>query len=315
MRIAAEPALVPSETRRPRPLRAMSTRGSVQEESLLELCRAVGLEGRAADVRRLARASVRLTPGASEDDAVGACRLGGAPDLPQLFDWPTWQGCELGFLGQLNLERVAALDRAPVLPPEGLLLFFYDLEGRPSGLLPSHRGSCRVILLDGDLDRLEPDRKRSPALRGMPVELSRELMLPGAWSFQAEELDLSSNEAEAWDELRAHLAAAQGVELEESAVARLALHRLLGYHEELGREVEVDCELASVGLDAADAGIYFGSRGAHESVARAWRLLLQLSADDDLETPWDEGFDRLYLCIRDSDLRAGNLDAAWAVLR
>lgn len=291
----------------PPPIAAKPARGTVDDAALLSLCKDVRLEHRIADALRLARASVRATPGTPS----GASRLGGSPDLPRGFAWPSWQGRDLAFLGQLDLERVAAVDPAAPFPREGLLLFFYDLAGQPSGLRATDRGSCRVAYVDGPL---EPDETRAPALRSMPVELSRELMLPGAWSFHAEELELSADEIDAWDELRERLARAQGVELEESSADRFALHRLLGYQDEIGREVEFDCQLTSVGLDAGDVSVFYESRAEHEAQARTWRLLLQLSADDELGTR-REGFERLYLCIRDTDLVAGNFDAAWAILR
>ena len=298
----AEPEPWPSQP----PTPAKPARGSVDEEALLELCRDAGLAHRAEEVRRLARGSVRLTRGTPG----GASRLGGSPDLPRDFAWPAWDGRELAFLGQLDLAEVAAAAPEAPLPREGLLLAFYDLRGRPSGLHPSHRGSCRAVLVRGDLAR---DEERAQSLRELPVELSRELMLPGAWSLRGERLEFSAEEAQAWDDLRARLAAAQGIELEETAFETFAIHRLLGYQEEVGGEVEIDCELASSGLDASDFEVYHERRDEHEAAACSWGLLLQLSADDALETPAE--MDRLYLCIRDEDLRAGNLDGAWAVVR
>ena len=75
-----------------------------------------------------------------------------------------------------------------------------------------------------------------------------------------------------------------------------------------------NCQLASAGVDADDVSLYFESRADHEVEARTWRLLLQVSADDSLATP-DGSFDRLFVCIREADLRPGNLDEAWALLR
>jgi Domain of unknown function (DUF1963) len=198
------------------------------------------------------------------------------------------------------------------LPPDGLVLFFYDLERRPSGLAPAHRGGCRVLLVP---ERDVELQRRTPALRELPLELSRELMLPNAWSFAAEELDLSADELDAWEELRAALAHAQGVEPEEEITEPIALHRLLGHPEEIGREIEIDCQLASAGFDADDFTVYLEARSEHERHAHEWRLLLQLSADDSLGTSRYPDFRRLYICIREADLRGGRLDGAWAVLR
>jgi uncharacterized protein YwqG len=296
-------------------VRAVPARGSVGAEELLALCREAGLKQRAADVERRSRASIRLTRVPEEGAAAGASRLGGSPDVPPGFAWPTWEDRELAFVGQLDLAQIAAVDPDLPLPPEGRLLFFYDLDRRPAGLNPAHRGSCRVVHLDARFDGLAPDERRTPALQELALELSRELMLPGAWSFLCEELELSPEEMDAWDELRERLAGAQGVELEETSADFFALHRLLGYHEEIGREIEVECELAAAGLEADDVSVYYDKRLEHEAAARTWRLLLQLTVDDDLGIPADAGFERLYICIRDADLRSGDFGAAWAILR
>ena len=276
--------------------------GSVDEEALVALCRDVGLTHRADDVRRYARISLRLTHG----DATARSRLGGVPEVPPGFVWPSWHGRELGFLAQVDLAEAAAVDAETILPHRGLMLFFCDLAERRSGLSPTHRGSCRVLVVEGELAGAEA---HAPALRASPLELSRELMLPGGWSFQAEELDLTPEERDAWDELRDRLAGAQGVDLEETSGGRSALHRLLGYHEEIGREVEVDCAFAAAGLDAGDVAVYHTQRAALEAEARRWRLLMQVSAED------SDGFERLYVLIRDDELRAGAFDGAWALCR
>jgi len=304
----------PEPWRPPPPVPARPSTRPVDDEMLLALCGEAGLGHRAADVRRTARASLRLTQAPNDGAELGRSRLGGSPDLPPGFVWPTWSGRELGFLGQIDLAAIAAVDSETALPPEGLLLFFYDVAAGPSGLSPAHRGSCRVVLVSGRADGLEVDRRHTPVLRAFPVAVSRELMLPGAWSFAAEELELSADEMDAWDDLRDRLARAQGVELEEACPDRIALHRLLGYQDEIGREIELDCQLASAGVDAGDVGLYFESRAAQEAEARTWQLLLQVSTDDSLATP-DERFDRLFICIREPDVRAGNFDGAWALLR
>jgi uncharacterized protein YwqG len=311
---ALQSANEPEPWRAPPPVPAPPSTQLVDDDALVALCSEAGLDHRVTDVRHTARASLRLTRAVSAGIELGRSRLGGSPDVPPGFVWPIWNGRELGFLGQIDLGVVAGVDAGTSLPHAGLLLFFYDVATGPSGLSPAHRGSCRVVLVDARADELEADGRHAPALRALPVEISRERTLPGAWSFAAEELDLSADEMDLWDELRDRLAHAQGVELVEAGPDRVALHRLLGYQDEIGREVELDCQLASAGIDAGDVSLYFESRADHEAEARKWRLFLQLSADDSLATP-DVGFDRLFVCIREPDLRAGNLDEAWALLR
>jgi hypothetical protein len=299
----------PDPWRPPFPRPASPAVGFVDDDGLEELVRAARLEHRLADIRILVRVGARLTPAG---DSESGSRLGGSPDLPAGFAWPSWNGRELAFLGQFDLTELTAAGARSALPEAGLLLLFADLRGRPSGLSPRHAGSSSVVLVPSGCE-LTDDGARNPVLREMPVRLTRELQLPSAWSFLAEPLALSPEEIDAWEELRTALAGAQGVELEDADFGRIALDRLLGYQDEIGRELEIDCQLASSGLDADDELVYFESRGDHETEARRWRLLLQVTADATLRL--GDGVERLFVCIREDDLREGRLDRAWALLR
>lgn len=299
----------PDPWRPPLPRPAVAATGLVDDERLEELVRAAGLEQRLADIRSLVRAGARLTPAG---DSRSRSRLGGSPDLPAGIAWPSWNGRELAFVGQLDLAELAAEGVHGLLPEAGLLLAFADLRASPSGLSPEHAGSCSLVLVPAGSELTE-DKAHDPALREVRVRLTRELQLPSAWSFLAEPLALSSEEVDAWEELRTALAAAQGVEVEDGDFGRIALHRLLGYQDEIGRELELDCQLASSGLDADDALVYFDARGDHEAEARSWRLLLQVTADASIRLA--EGVERLFICIREDDLQAGQLDRAWALPR
>lgn len=296
------------------PLRAHPTQRALSPDDLPSLCDEVGLANRFAQVRELARTSIRLTRWEPESEVPGRSRLGGAPDLPLGFEWPAWNGKELAFLGQLDLAEVAALEAAP-LPDRGLLLFFYDVATRPSGLESSHRGSCRVVHVDEDPGHLEP-ASMGEVLSAYPLDLSLELMLPRSWSPRVEALDLEPDEMAAWDELREKLASAQGVELEELTPHWQSLHRLLGYPEELGSGTELDCQLASAGISVELAQGYLDARRDElEAAAADWRLLLQVSDDKELGVSWGEGFGRLSLWIREQDLQEPAFDGVWAILR
>ncbi|HZU19832.1 MAG TPA: DUF1963 domain-containing protein [Gaiellaceae bacterium] len=293
---------------RPEPPRAAGPATALVDEArLVELARTAGLEHRVDDVRRTARAGVRLTPAA----VPGQSRLGGTPLVPAGFEWPTWYGRELAFVAQIDLAEVAAAGVAGTLPREGLLLVFAELAATISGLAPEHAGSSRAVFVPPGVELVHD--ARSPQLREVAVEPTRELQLPSAWSYLAEPLALEPDEADAWDELRALLAQEQGVELEDAGGGPIALHRLLGYQDENGREVELDCQLASSGIDAADVMRYYELRDEHEAGARRWRLLLQVTADETIRL--GEGGERLFVCIRDDDLRAGRFDEVWALLR
>lgn len=117
---------------------------------------------------------------------LGASRLGGIPDLPLDFTWPTGpQGEALAFLGQINLQDAAGIPCETPLPERGQLYFFYDAQEQPWGYNPQSCGRWRVAYHDlrvGDL-------VRTPAPKGLPdvcrfepraVKLKPTLFLPSA---------------------------------------------------------------------------------------------------------------------------------------
>jgi len=311
------PALEPDDWFGNQLSRAEPVRHQVPVQQLLALCEDVGLPERwAVAVEELLRPSLRLTVGGPAAAEPGGSRLGGTPDLPPGLEWPRSQGQELAFLGQLDLAAVSARMPEAELPADGLLLFFYDVERRPSGLEPGHGASCRVVVA-GAGQPLKPAPAVGPPFSGRSLALSRELTLPPAHSFHLDELDLDATEFAAWAQLRERLAELQGVLLEESCPDWLILHRLLGHGEPMyGREMELDCQLVANGLDLSDGEGYADARRDElEAGAAEWRLLLQLSSDPDLGWSWSEPFGRLYFWIHAADLSAGNFDRVRTILQ
>src|SRR5262245_135660 len=91
---------------------------------------------------KLALPSVRFRTRRVPDKTVkiGQTRIGGLPDLPEGFEWPTWKPkverddkfggtwnpsspAPLGFIAQIDLAEIPHLD---TLPTRGWLCFFYD---------------------------------------------------------------------------------------------------------------------------------------------------------------------------------------------
>ena len=107
----------------------------------------------------------------------------------------------------------------------------------------------------------------------------------------------------------------KGVELEERGVGTLALHRLLGHPEERRPRMELECQLASRGIDLSEGAGDVDPRAEQlEPGASEWRLLVQLSSDDEVGFYWGDGLGRLYVWIRERDLVERDTAAAWALL-
>ena len=99
--------------------------------------------------------SIRLkTSYVDEKLPVGASKLFGAPDIFDGFEWPTievdGEEYDLSFIGQINLAETAKFDKDGILPKNGMLYFFYDLDEMPHD--PSDANACRVIYHESDDD-------------------------------------------------------------------------------------------------------------------------------------------------------------------
>jgi uncharacterized protein YwqG len=262
-------------------------------EELRQLCGELGRPEWADEAASLALRSIRLTHG----DA-GRSWLGGSPGTPTPLAWPTWKGRELAFLAQLDLAELPESD----LPRGGALLVFFALDQAPAGYSPDEAGSCRVIHVDaGPHERMV----RDGALPEIRLTATEELTLPlDPVSFEPE-----FSELETWNELRERLAGLQGIELEDITGDYHALHRMLGYPDSLADSMASEADLLARGVDV-------GLEPYTDLTAEpeGWRLLLQLSSDDDAGISLG-AFERLFVWIRDDDLRAGRFDDVWAFVR
>ena len=118
-----------------------------------------------AKLRQVARQEIKITFGQTDEPLlVGSSRIGGRPDVPSDFVWPTYEGSSydvelkcrpLSFLAQINLRDVAAWDEEHLLPTEGILSFFYELETMQWGFDPKDEGSARVFWFP-DSETLSP---------------------------------------------------------------------------------------------------------------------------------------------------------------
>ena len=91
---------------------------------------------------QVARPALRLTETKVKEATLpdGVSKLGGRPDLPPGFKWPTGRDCKAtyndphdtdrlaGFLGQINLDEIASTQAARALPPTGMLSFFASVD-------------------------------------------------------------------------------------------------------------------------------------------------------------------------------------------
>jgi len=139
------------------------------------------------------------------------------------------------------------------------------------------------------------------------VHLSAELQLPRVWSESVQALELDGSEHQGWQRLREQLAERQGVLLHDETPDFQVLHRLFGYPDERRGDMPLACELLAQGhVLGTDPPRAHPHASAVEPHAARWRLLLQLSIDDQLGWAWGGRRERLYVWIDRDDLAAGD---------
>lgn len=104
----------------------------------------LGLDGHAELLARYARVEIGLVP-----DEDGPSRIGGSPDLPPDFAWPSWprySANPIPFLIQIDLEGIEPHDKR--LPERGVLTFFASVTADVDDPLFAKRVAAHVAYFD-----------------------------------------------------------------------------------------------------------------------------------------------------------------------
>lgn len=252
--------------------------------------------------------------------AVGASKFGGRPDVPADFVWPVFETDTreddqvkerpLAFLAQFDCAQLAPLDPEGLLPKEGLLSFFYELESQCWGYDPKDAGCARVFWFEGPLAPAE-----------FPAELAEDFRLPemaaqlsgatDAPDFQdacpALEYPWTANDYRIFDQARREL----GMDYPANR------SQLLGWPDIIQNNMTLQCELISRGyyLGGSWEKIPLEERSALRTPSvRDWQLLFQLDTveNGDFELMFGD-CGRIYFYIRREDLAQRRFDRVWLI--
>jgi uncharacterized protein YwqG len=268
-----------------------------------------GLSRYAPALARLVRPAVELRTrgGAGSALAVGQSRIGGAPDLPPGFRWPTYAGKHLAFVAQIDLAEVARVMPDGPLPKRGHLWFFYAPDQERWGFDPKDAGSSVVhYQADGRLAR-----------RALPDDLPAEgRFAPCAVSLRTYDdipdgTDARNPTAGADEVTQGRYDDARNAVTSSGATS----HKLLGYPEPVQDAMELECAMVTNGVYMGDAtGTQHPRFKELDATKYDWRLLMQIDSDDAAKMMWGDA-GRLYFWIRDQDLRERRFDKAWMILQ
>lgn len=273
--------------------------------SIQELAIEFDLDRIAESLASAAKPSIYLESSPSSNDPVS--RLGGLPNLPPAFEWPSWRDQPLPFIAQIDLRE---LPHAPSigLPASGCLYLFYEGGLEAWGFTPSDKGSYQVAfapdvtlasfpLRDAPED-IDPDMFFQPA-RLQPNTLGISLpddqdQLLEEWSLSPEERERYSNLLETWRESQPP-----------------TWNRMGGYPEHIQGDSKLEAELVSHGIDCGGPeGYQEAERRGLGAGAADWELLLQIDSDENAQMMWGD-LGRVYFLIRKQDLAQRNFGAAW----
>ena len=273
-----------------------------------------------AKLRQVARQEIKITFGQTDEPLpVGSSRIGGRPDVPSDFVWPTYEGSSydvelkcrpLSFLAQINLRDVAEWDEEHLLPTEGILSFFYELETMQWGFDPKDEGSARVFWFP-DSETLTPadfpdDMEQDFILPELPINCTPQVSLPDYWCMKLPD-------EVTWDDYYACCATCDYTEAED-------VTKLLGHPNVIQNPMEEKCERVTRGYRCGNPEDYQKVPEAEKedisAKASEWRLLFQMGTveTDDYELMFgDAGY--IYFWIRREDLLNRRFDRIWLILQ
>lgn len=280
---------------------------------IAKMIRDIGFSSkRANSIEKLIKPSIRVCSLLSDDEhlKLGTSKLGGKPDLPPGFNWPVFEDSPLSFLAQLNLLDFKQYDTEGILPPEGMLYFFYNNEKQPWGFDPADRGNWLVAYSKMPYQQLSrtippPELYRNGMFKTGKLSFYLEDTLPGWEALPIQSLNLDG------EELDKYLLLAEQVNSLNDPI----IHRLLGYPQEFQGEMQLECQLVSHGLYMGDADAYNDPRvNELKPGARNWQLLFQLDSEQNLGMFWGD-VGRLYFWISQDALKTRHFEQAWLILQ
>ncbi|MGH0584866.1 YwqG family protein [Bacillus mycoides] len=95
---------------------------------------------------------VKVVPKQQEIIAIGSSKMGGVPDLPNTFEYPTYKENPLCFIAQFNLSDLQNVGMDHNLPKTGMLYFFSIENYFEEDVNPNEAG--RVLYYDIPVEQL-----------------------------------------------------------------------------------------------------------------------------------------------------------------
>jgi uncharacterized protein YwqG len=232
--------------------------------------------------------------------------LGGVPRMGQ--EWPRSPERPMAFVGALDFAELAraAPGVLPWLPEAGRLLFFYDEDEQRWGFDPEDREWSRLVFVEGG----EEAPATPPA--AIAPHPSRRVRPVRAASFAAPmDARVPALEPAEWEAYSA-LHAAHQQEIHGHEWLR---HQVGGNPDWIQDDARHEAALVAHGIRADGPEAYATDEAQRlEGEAAEWRLLWQVSSDEELGFTWGD-VGHLYVLVRADDLARRDFARAQVVLQ
>jgi uncharacterized protein YwqG len=259
-------------------------------------------------IERLAQPCLRFTSIPTDEGALplGCSKLGGFPDLPVGTSWPLHGDRPLTHMIQIDLRDLNPYQFYKILPSEGLLSFFLDLN-ETEEYDPADRGNWWLIFLPGPREKLE--RRMPPESGIIPVHFNpcrvvfHEALSPGWQEIPIRNLHLDEGQEDEYQ----HFIDCLPDETHHQVLGRP------GRIEDLQELMQLECQCISNGLAMSKPEKPIDEPRARQVAqgAQDWKLLLQLDSDEGAGMDWGDNMPSFW--IREKDLRERNFSDIWMI--
>lgn len=263
----------------------------------------------------------------TDNPPVGTSRLGGRPDVPADFVWPTWDTPDgdtvpLSFIAQINLAELPDCPDRALLPEVGVLAFYYvchfDIWDQiVSGFEKDEAGAFRVVYFES-ADALSRYEGKPDSLKAIEADFEQEFTdfffptLPLRFELcqtfpDAEHPALHGPGYSFMDDGRTNYAKLEAVLEQAGHSYRIepegfSQNLLLGHPQPIQTSVCNDMQHATAG-------------DVDNERACGWQLLLQVDSQNEIDDMCWGDTGRLYFMIQREDLLARRWDKTHMIMQ
>ena len=106
-----------------------------------------------SEVLKFVKPTIGIKAGEKTQEREATSKFGGSPDIPNGFNWPSFQGKPMAFLCQIVLEEITGYEPSHLLPKTGVLYFFAHTALKDR--FPEQTGEFKVMYEDVEKKNLQ----------------------------------------------------------------------------------------------------------------------------------------------------------------